>query len=205
MTIYLAPTETIDFDAPNVRAKARELAASIADERALVARCFTFVRDAIKHSWDHRLNPVTCRASDVLRHGTGYCYAKSHLLAALLRANGVPAGLCYQRLSVNDAGPPYCLHGLNAVHLRAYGWYRLDARGNKAGVTTRFCPPREVLAFPIRGPEECDLPGILAEPLPAVVTVLEKYRDVRLVHANVPDVAPAAWRAVAGDPHSISR
>lgn len=26
-------------------------------------------------------NPVTCRASEVLVHGTGYCYAKSHLLA----------------------------------------------------------------------------------------------------------------------------
>ena len=62
-----------------------------------------------------------------------------------------------------------------------------------------------MLAFPIRGPEECDLPGILAEPLPAVVAVLEKYRDVRLVHANLPDVAPAAWRAGAGDPRFAAR
>lgn len=61
-----------------------------------------FVRDQIRHSADYRPNPVTCKASEVLRHGTGYCYAKSHLLAALLRANGVPAGLCYQRLSVGD-------------------------------------------------------------------------------------------------------
>jgi transglutaminase-like putative cysteine protease len=205
MQPYIAHSTYIDCDESGVCAKARELAAASTGELDLVERCFEFVRDRIRHSWDYQLNPVTCRASDVLRHGTGYCYAKSHLLAALLRACGVPAGLCYQRLSVGDAGPPYCLHGLNAVHLRAYGWYRLDARGNKAGVTARFCPPREVLAFPIRGPEECDLPGILAEPLPAVVAALEKYRDVHLVHANLPDVAPAAWRAVAGDPHSISR
>jgi len=38
------------------------------------------------------MNPVTCKASDVLIYGTGYCYAKSHLLAALLRANAIPAG-----------------------------------------------------------------------------------------------------------------
>ena len=74
-----------------------------------VARaCFEFVRDQIKHSWDFQLNPVTCRASDVLKHGTGYCYAKSHLLAALLRANRIPAGLCYQRLTVANDVPPFC-------------------------------------------------------------------------------------------------
>jgi transglutaminase-like putative cysteine protease len=197
MQPFLASGAYIDCDAPGIRAKARELAAASTGELDLVERCFEFVRDRIRHSWDYQLNPVTCRASDVLRHGTGYCYAKSHLLAALLRACGVPAGLCYQRLSVNDAGPPYCLHGLNVVYLRDHGWYRLDPRGNKPGVTARFCPPVEVLAFPTREPEECALPGIFAEPLPVVVAVLEKYGDVSLVHANLPDVEPSAWVAVA--------
>ncbi|MBL0716467.1 MAG: transglutaminase family protein [Desulfosarcina sp.] len=75
-------------------------------------------------------------------HGTGYCYSKSHLLAALLRANDIPAGLCYQRLTVSDNKPPFCIHGLNAVYLEQHGWYRLDARGNKSGVTAEFCPPK---------------------------------------------------------------
>lgn len=184
---------TSTSNAQSIRATARELAAVSTGELDLVERCFEFARDRIKHSWDYRLNPVTCRASDVLRQGTGYCYAKSHLLAALLRANEVPAGLCYQRLSVGDTGPPYCLHGLNAVYLREHGWYRLDARGNNASVTARLCPPQEVLAYPIREPDECDLPGIFAEPLPVVVAVLEKYGDVGLVHANLPDIEPSAW------------
>lgn len=34
-------------------------------------------------------------ASDVLKHRTGYCYSKNHLLAALLRVNKIPTGLCY--------------------------------------------------------------------------------------------------------------
>ena len=82
----------------------------------------------MEHSVDFERHAVTCRASEVLAERTGFCYAKSHLLAVLLRANEIPAGFCYQRLSVNDDGAPYCLHGLNAVYLDDYGWYRIDAR-----------------------------------------------------------------------------
>jgi transglutaminase-like putative cysteine protease len=71
---------------------------------------------------------VTCSASQVLLHGTGFCYAKGHLLAALLRANAIPVGSCYQRLRIDGTGPPFCLHGFNSVHLPAIGWYRIDAR-----------------------------------------------------------------------------
>jgi len=128
MKHYLDRSEYIDWNHPWVLAKAAELAEGGLSDDAIAKRCFEFVRDSIKHSWDYRMNPVTCKASDVLTHGTGYCYAKSHLLAALLRANAIPAGLCYQRLTVETDGPPYCLHGLNAVYLKQHGWYRIDAR-----------------------------------------------------------------------------
>lgn len=188
---YLAASRYIDFDHPLVNAKAAELASGTADKTEIARRCFTFVRDRIRHSWDFRLNPVTCRASDVLLHATGYCYAKSHLLAALLRANGIPAGLCYQRLSVgDDNGPAYCLHGLNAVYLDGFGWYRIDARGNKPGVAADFCPPTEALAFAIRAPHEYDLPGIHAEPLAIVTNSLESSTDVADVIARLPDIRP---------------
>jgi transglutaminase-like putative cysteine protease len=188
MKAYLAASQYIDHDHPLVAAKAHALAAGLSDDQDIAKRCFEFVRDEIKHSWDFKLNPVTCRASDVLRHGTGYCYAKSHLLAALLRANRIPAGLCYQRLSVGDSGAPYCLHGLNAVYLHEHGWYRIDARGNKAGVSADFHPPREQLAFPIREREERDLPEIWAEPLPLIIATLEQYNDVFQVAENLPDI-----------------
>ena len=188
MKRYLESSTYIDFTDPQVARQAAILAGDALTEEEVVEHCFLFVRDQIKHSWDFKLDPVTCRASEVLRHGTGFCYAKSHLLAALLRANGIPTGLCYQRLSVNDAGPPYCLHGLNAVYLEKYGWYRVDARGNRPGVAAQFCPPREVLAFPIRETAERDLPEIWAEPLPVVTTVLETAGDVAQVFENLPDV-----------------
>jgi len=188
MQRYLTSNEYVDFEDGAVVALASSIARRAGSELDVVRSCFEFVRDEIQHSADFKLNPVTCRASDVLRHKTGYCYAKSHLLAALLRANGIPAGLCYQRLSVGDSGPPYCLHGLNAVYLNSFGWYRIDARGNKPGVDARFCPPREALAFPIRHPMERDLPEIWSEPLSVVVEVLERYDTYAEVLANLPDV-----------------
>jgi len=193
MQQFLTSSEWIDFTHPAVAEKARTLLSESAGLHDLIARSFHFVRDDIKHSADFKLNPVTCRASDVLLHGTGYCYAKSHLLAALLRANGVPTGLCYQRLSVSGQGAPYCLHGLNAVHLPEHGWYRLDARGNKPGVTAQFTPPREVLAFPIQEPNERDLPEVWHEPLPAVLACLQKFDTHDQVLANLPDIELLPW------------
>lgn len=187
MNRYLAHSEYIDWQHPLVIRKAIELAGDGCDDEAIAKRCFEFVRDSIKHSWDYRLNPVTCKASDVLLYGTGYCYAKSHLLAALLRANHIPAGLCYQRLTIDNDVPPYCLHGLNAVYLKQYGWYRMDARGNKAGVNAEFVPPIEKLAFPIVSALEKNFPDIFVEPLDVVVTALTTYQTVAQVFENLPD------------------
>ena len=186
---YLGASTWIDADHPAVAATARRLAAGARSEADIVRACFEFVRDEIAHSADFRRNPVTCRASSVLQHGTGFCYAKSHLLAALLRANGIPAGLCYQRLATGDRAAPYCLHGLNAVWLADLGWYRLDPRGNKPGIDARFDPPHELLAFSLSDPQERDLPGVLAEPLPVVVEVLERCDTVEQVLAGLPDLA----------------
>jgi len=188
MQKYLLPSQYIDYDHPSVSEKAAELADGVSSELDLVKICFEFVRDDIKHSWDYRMNPVTCKASEVLIHGTGYCYAKSHLLAALLRANAIPAGLCYQRLTVAADGPPYCLHGLNAVYLKQHGWYRIDARGNKPGVAAEFCPPTEKLAFPIVDDLERNFPEIWPEPLPLVVKALTLSTTVEQVFDNLPDI-----------------
>ena len=188
MQQYLNSSEYIDWNHPLVATKAAELAAGCVSDEAVAKRCFEFVRDSIKHSWDYRMNPVTCKASEVLVHGTGYCYAKSHLLAALLRANTIPAGLCYQRLTLGSGGPTYCLHGLNAVYLQQHGWYRIDARGNKTGVAAEFSPPTERLAFPIVGVAEKDFTEIWAEPLTLVVKVLTQYKTVEQVFENLPDI-----------------
>jgi transglutaminase-like putative cysteine protease len=185
---FHAATNIIDWREPAILKLAALLAANSTDLYVVAKRCFEWVRDEIKHSSDYQRNPVTCKASEVLAAGTGYCYAKSHLLAALLRANGIPAGLCYQRLSIDGVGPPYCLHGLNAVQLPGIGWYRIDARGNRADVHAEFTPPIERLAFPIQFAGEKNLPEIYAEPLPEVVQALCSHKTWDAVLANLPDV-----------------
>lgn len=187
MNEYLASTEYIDWENPEILERAKTLSTDLSTREEIARRCFEFVRDDIKHSWDYKLNPVTCKASDVLKHGTGYCYAKSHLLAALLRANGIPTGLCYQRLTITDV-PPFCLHGLNAIYLEPFGWYKIDARGNKENIAADFCPPIEKLAFPIVTEGEADLPEIWAEPLPVVINVLRQSKTYQEVSDNLPDV-----------------
>lgn len=190
MQDYLRSTDIIDFNHPAVMKKAKELAGKSQNTREIVRLCFEFVREEIKHSYDYRMNPVTLKASEVLEHGTGYCYAKSHLLAALLRANSILAGICYQRLSRDDntIGGPFCLHALNAVYLENIGCYRMDARGNKKGVNAQFNPPYEQLAYEIRIEGEADLLEILADPLPVVVEILTEYKNYDEVYENLPDV-----------------
>jgi hypothetical protein len=206
MNKYLASSKYIDWEHPDILAKAKDLTNGATIKEHIAQRCFEFVRDEIRHSWDYKQNPVTCIASEVLKHRTGYCYAKSHVLAALLRANKIPAGLCYQRLTVTE-DPPFCLHGLNAIYLDDYGWYRIDPRGNKPGVSTEFCPPEEKLAFPIITPGEADLPEIWTEPLPLVTDILtscstykeiaKSLPDIELITANKPRKQNALMRASA--------
>ena len=188
---YLKPSSVIDFDHPEVARKARDLADGCTTDRETAEQCFLFVRDEILHSWDHKKNPVTLKASDVLFHGTGFCYAKSHLLAALLRANGIPAGLCYQRLVSGEFGQAFFLHGLNAVWLEGYGWYRADARGIKPGHDAAFTPPREALPYMARAPGEAELPEIWDEPLPAIVATLTTHGDIEAVRRHLPDIEVA--------------
>lgn len=183
---FLSSCSIIDADHPSITKQASELASN--DPLETARRCFKFVRDEIRHSSDYQLNPVTCRASEVLRERTGYCYAKSHLLAAILRVNGLPTGLCYQRLALDDHATKFCLHGLNAIFLPEYGWYRVDSRGNRSDIKARFDPPHEHLAFTTDLDGEYDIPGIFVSPRPEVVECLTTSCDWAEALATLPDV-----------------
>jgi transglutaminase-like putative cysteine protease len=92
-------------------------------------------------------------------------------------------------LSIDDRGAPYSLHGFNAIYLTEYGWYRVDARGNKPGINAQFTPPQEQLAFKIQFPEEADFPAILAEPLPIVVEALRSVTTWDAMLRHLPDTS----------------
>ena len=184
---YLARSEIIDFDDTLVQQKANQLKQHANNEHELIVSSFEFVRDDIRHSNDYGLDVITCSASDVLKQRAGYCFAKSHLLAALLRANGIPTAFRYQRLSLDEHGSRYGLHGLNAVYIRTLGWYKLDPRGNKEGIDAQFDPPKNRLAFALNLPGERDIAGEFAEPLPSVVTALKRCNTCAQLNDNLPD------------------
>ncbi|WP_410593259.1 transglutaminase domain-containing protein [Amycolatopsis sp. lyj-23] len=161
---YLAADAVVDHEHPSIRALAGAWRRDSGDPVTGAETAFLFVRDEVEHVIDAGDPRVTWRASDVLRERVGICHAKAHLLAALLRAQGIPAGFCYQELSA--------LHGLNAVYLHGK-WSRLDARGNRTGARGEFSLDAEKLAWPVdpaRG--ERDHPEIHPAPAPVVVDFL---------------------------------
>jgi transglutaminase-like putative cysteine protease len=177
----------IDSDHPAVRERARELAQGRTGAAEVAEACFLWVRDRIRHIGDHGLEPLARFASEVLEHESGICWAKSHLLAALLRANRIPAGLVYQRLAADDTRCGFVLHGLNAVWLPSLGWYRLDARGARADLRAEFTPPREVLPYSPSLPGERTFPGLWAEPVAPIREALERHRSRSALVPNLPD------------------
>ena len=176
---YLVSDAIVDWQTPAVLQKALELTRSLPDEVAKARCLYEWVRDSISHSADAGLEIVTCTASEVLHHGTGICFAKSHLLAALLRAVTIPAGFCYQVLRLD---PPVdnepVLHGFNAIYLATLDkWIRVDARGNTNGINAQFSIKKEQLAFAMDPlADEFIYETIFAAPVSSVVSRLRMYK-----------------------------
>ena len=168
--------DVVDYGNKKVKQLADALYQETRDEAEYIEKAYEYVRDHIAHSADANENAITCSASEVLEAGHGICFAKSHLLAALLRYKSIPAGFCYQKLILDDETAPVLIyHGFNGVYVKEYKkWIRLDARGNKEGVNAQFSLEKEQLAFPVR-PEKGEEDGLVIYPDPDV-KVLEKFR-----------------------------
>jgi transglutaminase-like putative cysteine protease len=180
ITPYLACSSLIPCTDPAIRRCARDLTKDAVNETDLVGNLYSFVRDSIRHSGDSKETELVWKPEDILSTGHALCFGKSHLLAALCRVVGIPAGLCYQRILREDGS--YVLHGLAAVHLEAENrWIRLDARGNKPGIDARFDPEGdEYLAYPeSESPGEWFDPHVYAEPWDVVVQLYESSADVQ--------------------------
>jgi len=201
---YLRATTVIDWDHPSVSSKAKDVVEEPADDIEHARRLFEWVRDQIPHSKDIGDRTVTCKASEVLDRGTGICHAKSHLLAAMCRSIGIPAGLCYH---VFVRAAPYGgtgIHGFNALYLRSVDkWVRVDARGNTEGIDAQFDTEHEKLAFPI-DPARGDLfmyETVFSDPVPQVVDMLTRFDDREEMWWHFPakiddDLLPESDRAL---------
>lgn len=174
---YLKEDEVIDYKNEFIVEQANTLFEKANNELEYIKIVYEFVRDKISHSADINEDIITCTASEVLKAGHGICFAKSHLLAALLRCKSIPTGFCYQKLVLDDETAPVLVyHGLNGVYIKEFKkWIRLDARGNKDGVNAQFSIETEQLAFPIRQ-EMGEVDGLVVYSEPDE-KILEKLRQ----------------------------
>lgn len=174
---YLKRDDIVDYENVNIIQLADSLWSNADGNVDYIKKAYEFVRDNISHSADINEDLLTCSASEVLAAGHGICFAKSHLLAALLRCKSIPTGVCYQKLILDDETAPILIyHGLNGVYIKEYKmWIRLDARGNKEGVNAQFSLEREQLAFSIRH-EKGEEDGFVIYPAPDI-KILEKFKN----------------------------
>lgn len=185
---YLAVTPVINWNILAVAKKATEITADLQDDVTKAQHLFEWVRDNIPHSKDIDSDIVTCSASEVLEKGTGICFAKSHLLAAMLRAVGIPTGFCYQVCVVDQPGDSKILHGFNGIYLASLKrWMRVDPRGNTGGIDAQFDLQAERLAFPPNPTlGEYVFDEIWSNPIPEVIEVLTKFKSRRQMWKHLP-------------------
>jgi transglutaminase-like putative cysteine protease len=187
LEMYLQASPYINYLHPQVQSLIQSFSEKEASEIDRVKSVFEYVRDNIRHSYDIETREVSRTASDTLENKHGICYAKSHLLAAILRGLGIPAGISYQRLTLYDKPEDgFCIHALNTVYIRELDrWIRLDARGNKPGIDAQFSIHDEKLAFTIRTEyEEKDYMDNFAEPHPDIIKTLEVNDDCLIMYQN---------------------
>lgn len=185
---YLKSSVAIDWQHSNIIDKAQEITAGLDSDIARAKSLFEWVRDCVPHSADIDADIVTFTASEVLEQGTGICYAKSHLLAAMCRSVGIPAGLCYQTCANDPPETGMVLHGLNGIYLASIDrWIGVDPRGNTGEIDAQFSLEQERLAFP-PNPQlgEYIFDRIWSEPVPEVVNLLTKFTSRREMWSHLP-------------------
>ncbi len=194
---YLKSTKLINYDSPEVSNLATQLGISSDNEIASIIKAYEYVRDQIPHTNDAKKTEVAQSASDVLKLGHGFCYAKAELLAALLRFAGIPTGICYQRLCLDDPDEfnstasfdkRLVLHAVNAVFIKSLDkWVRMDARGNSGIINAQFSIEKEQLAFTIHPEfEEEDGLVVYADTPPCIAKALETYHSALKLMQNLP-------------------
>ena len=186
---YLEDTIVVDWQTPSVLECAREFGRGAEHEQKRVEAAFLFVRDEIRQSLDGGPDELPCSASQVLKAQTGLSYAKSHLLAALLRAGGVPSGFGYERIVDSETSAGYALHGFVVCWFSSLErWVALDPRGNTATLHTDFRVEGPPSLAHEPDPENGEVVSsvFFARPLKRVVDLLDRGESLGRVRRHLP-------------------
>src|SRR5690554_2351117 len=91
LSILLAPTRILDFDAPEIQSLIEERDWKNMSQEMAAKEIYNFCKDEIPFGYNSQADDMP--ASAVLRERLGHCNTKSTLLMALLRAIGIPCRL----------------------------------------------------------------------------------------------------------------
>ncbi len=194
---YLKYDSVIDWNNPPIQQKAEEIISDATNEIDKARLIYEWVRDEIPHSNDINTQILTCSATEVLSKGTGMCFSKSHLLAALLRSVKIPSGFCYQVLR-ND--PPsdntLVLHGLNGIYIsEIQKWLIVDVRGNTRELNAQFSTEKPQLAFSMsESAGEFLYKTIFILPFEHVVKRLKKYKNRNDFGSDIPEPISSSFK-----------
>jgi len=94
MDEYLKQTELCDRDNEELQKKAKEIIKGAETPKEAALKIFYFVREEIPFGMDY----PDAKASRTLKKGIGFCFTKTNLQIALLRAVGIPARCPYVHL-----------------------------------------------------------------------------------------------------------
>ncbi|HUP08982.1 MAG TPA: transglutaminase-like domain-containing protein [Caldimonas sp.] len=193
---YLEPGLCVDSTHPRVAAHARAVAGDASEAREVAVRLYYAVRDGVRYD-PYRVDTSTAglSASVTLEKGYGFCITKAVLLAALLRARGVPARLGFAdvrnhltsaRLRKTMGTDLFAYHGYTDVWLDG-GWVKATPAFN-----IELCTKAGILPLEWDGRADS-----VFHPFDAAGRRHMEYLRDRGVHADVPRAAIlAAWAEV---------
>jgi transglutaminase-like putative cysteine protease len=170
---YLKESDIINYSSPNISELSDKLMEKSADKNEYIENVLEFFKENIPHSNDIKKELITCIASDVLKERHGICFSKSHLFAALMRCKGIPTGLCYQKIILDDETKPVLVfHGLNGIYVEELKkWVRLDP-GYKDS-TIKFPEESEKTLYKLRSQKgEMDVWTVYPDPDPSILRKL---------------------------------
>lgn len=181
---YLGADEIIDYNNHAIIEQADTLFGAAKDKTDFIRLAYEYVRDNIPHSADIGMSSIPYVASDVLNQKHGVCFAKAHLLAAILRCKDVPSGFCYQKVILNEEQPEkLAYHGISGVYIEELNrWIRLDA-----GTGGEFSLKEEHLVFQIRE-EKGEKDSYMIYPVPDrnVIECLQRSQSLCILMESPP-------------------
>jgi len=134
MEQYLAPTDVIDSDHPDIIDLARSLTAGASNDAERASRLFYHARDAVRYNpYSPFHHPDFYRASTVLKRGYGYCIQKAVVCAALGRAVHIPTRLGFADIQNHQLPKKLLeLQGTDIIYSHGFTEFFIDGKWRKA-------------------------------------------------------------------------